>query len=141
MLSASQSTKRENERELYTECALPRICGSPQPLPPSQFEVADKPDRRRMGRPILNKTQQAYAEGNKNRQATLDALLDVLTGPSIPSDQLRESAFALVMFEGKLAAEIDRVSRSFDANAPKEREVRRTLLLGVALRALNALVK
>jgi hypothetical protein len=94
-----------------------------------------------MGRPILNKTQQAYAEGNKNRQATLDALLDVLTGPSIPSDQLRESAFALVMFEGKLAAEIDRVSRSFDANAPKEREVRRTLLLGVALRALNALVK
>jgi hypothetical protein len=94
-----------------------------------------------MGRPILNKTQQAYAEGNKNRQATLDAIADVLTGPSIPSDQLRESAIALVMFEGKLAAEIDRVSRSFDANAPKEREVRRTLLLGIALRALNELVK
>jgi hypothetical protein len=94
-----------------------------------------------MGRPILNKTQQAYVEGNKNRQATLDALLDVLTGPLIPSAQLRESAIALVMFEGKLAAEIDRVSRSFDANAPNEREVRRTLLLGIALRALNELVK
>jgi|ERR1700745_927396 hypothetical protein len=88
-----------------------------------------------------NKAQQEQAEGNKNRQATIDALLDVLTGPSIPSDQLRESAIALVMFEGNLAAEIDRVSRSFDANAPKEREVRRTLLLGIALRALNELVR
>jgi hypothetical protein len=72
----------------------------------------------------VNAAQKAHQEGNKNRQATLDALADVLTGPSIPSDQLRESAIALVMFEGKLAAEIERVSRSFDANAPKEREVR-----------------
>jgi hypothetical protein len=87
----------------------------------------------------MNKTQQAYAEGNKNRQAALDALADVLTGPLIPSDQLRESAIALVMFEGKLAAEIDRVSRSYDE--PKTREVRRTLLLGIALRALNELLK
>jgi hypothetical protein len=90
---------------------------------------------------VRNNTQQAYAEGNKNRQATLDAIADLLTGPLIPSEQLRESAIALVMFEGKLAADIDRVSCSFDANTPNEREVRRTLLLGIALRALNELVK
>jgi hypothetical protein len=90
---------------------------------------------------VRNNTQQAYAEGNKNRQATLEAIADLLTGPLIPSEQLRESAIALVMFEGKLAADIDRVSRSFDANTPNEREVRRTLLLGIALRALNELVK
>ena len=45
----------------------------------------------------------------------------------------------LVYFEPKLVAEIDRVSRSYDE--PKTREVRRTLLLGIALRALNKLVK
>jgi hypothetical protein len=90
-----------------------------------------------MGRPILNKTQQAYAEGNKNRQATLDALLDVLTGPSIPSAQLRESAMALVYFEPKILAEIDRIGRRYDE--PKTRELRVALLLGIALRALEKL--
>jgi hypothetical protein len=90
-----------------------------------------------MGRPILNKTQQAYAEGNKNRQATLDALLDVLTGPSIPSEQMRESAMALVYFEPKILAEIDRVGRSYDE--PKTRELRAALLLGIALRAMGLL--
>jgi hypothetical protein len=78
------------------------------------------------------------AEGRRSRQKTLDAILELLTGDSIPSEQMRESAIALVMFEGKLAAEIDRVSRSYDE--PKTREVRRTLLLGIALRALEKLV-
>jgi len=90
-----------------------------------------------MGRPILNKTQQAYAEGNKNRKATLDALLDVLTGPSIPSDQMRESAMALVYFEPKILAEIDRIGRRYDE--PKTRELRVALLLGIALRAMGLL--
>ena len=90
-----------------------------------------------MGRPILNKTQQAYAEGNKNRKATLDALLDVLTGPSIPFDQMRESAMALVYFEPKILAEIDRIGRRYDE--PKTRELRVALLLGIALRAMGLL--
>jgi hypothetical protein len=79
------------------------------------------------------------AEGRESRQRTIDAILELLTGDAISSEQMRESAMACVYFEPKLLAEIDRIGRSYDS--PKEREVRRTLLLGIALRALNELVK
>jgi len=89
-----------------------------------------------MGRP-RNKTQQLQDEGRESRQRTLDAILELLTGDAISSEQMRESAMTLLHFEGKLLAEIDRVSRSYDN--PQEREVRTTLLLGIALRALEKL--
>jgi hypothetical protein len=79
------------------------------------------------------------AEGRKSRQRTLDAILELLTGDSIPSEQMRESAMACAYFEPKLLAEIDRIGRSYDE--PKTREVRVALFLGIALRALNELVK
>jgi hypothetical protein len=86
---------------------------------------------------VRNKVQQLQDEARKSRQRTLDAILELLTGDAISSEQMRESAMALVYFEGKLLAEIDRVSRGYDN--PKEREVRTTLLLGIALRALEKL--
>jgi hypothetical protein len=92
---------------------------------------------RAMGRPI-SKAQQEQAEGRKSRQAVLDAILELLTSEAIPSDTVRESAMALVYFEPKMLAEIDRIGRSYDS--PKEREVRIALLLGIALRALNRLI-
>jgi hypothetical protein len=91
-----------------------------------------------MGGP-MNKEQQAQAEGRESRQRTLDAVLDLLTSNAIPSAQIRESAMTLVYFEPKLLAEIDRIGRSYDG--PKERDLRTTLLLGIALRALNELLK
>jgi hypothetical protein len=78
------------------------------------------------------------AEGRRSRQQTLDAILNLLTGDAIPSEQMRESAMALFHFEGKLLSEIDRVSRSYDN--PQEREVRVALLLGIALKALEKIV-
>jgi hypothetical protein len=90
-----------------------------------------------MGRP-LNKVQQLQEEGRVSRQRTLDAILELLTGDSVSSAQMRESAMALVYFEPKILAEIDRVSRSYDN--PKERDVRFALLLGIALRALEKVV-
>ncbi len=77
------------------------------------------------------------AEGRRSRQRTLDAILELLTSDAISSEQMRESAMALVHFEGKLLAEIDRVSRSYDN--PQERDVRVALLLGIALCALGKL--
>ena len=50
---------------------------------------------------------------------------------------MRESAMALVYFEPKILAEIDRIGRSYDE--PKTREVRVALLLGIALRAMGLL--
>jgi hypothetical protein len=78
------------------------------------------------------------AEGKRSRQQTLDAILELLTSDAIPSDQLRESAMALVYFEPKLLQEIDRVSRSY--SEPKEKDLRLALLLGIALRALEKVV-
>jgi hypothetical protein len=50
---------------------------------------------------------------------------------------MRESAMALVYFEPKILAEIDRIGRRFDE--PKTRELRVALLLGIALRAMGLL--
>jgi hypothetical protein len=75
------------------------------------------------------------AEGRRSRQKTLDAILELLTGDAISSEQIRESAMSCAYFEPKLLAELDRVSRSY--SEPKEREVRLALLLGIALRALE----
>lgn len=69
----------------------------------------------------------------------LDATLELLTSDAISSERLRESAMACAYFEPQILTEIDRVSRSYDE--PKTREVRRTLLLGIVLRALNELLK
>jgi hypothetical protein len=76
-------------------------------------------------------------EGQKSRQRTLDAILELLTGDVISSEQMRESSMALVYFEPKILAEIDRIGRSYDD--PKTRELRVTLLLGIALRAIGLL--
>jgi hypothetical protein len=89
-----------------------------------------------MGKP-RNETQQAQDEGRKSRQRTLDAILELLTGDAIPSSQMRESSMALVYFEPKILAEIDRIGRSYDS--PKERDLRVALLLGIALRAMGLL--
>jgi hypothetical protein len=78
-----------------------------------------------------------HAEGKRSRQQTLDAILELLTGDSIPSEQMREAYLAVAYFEGKLLAEIDRIGRSYDN--PQEREVRVALLLGIALRAMGLL--
>ena len=72
------------------------------------------------------------------RQRALDAILELLTSDAISSEQMRESAMALVYFEPKILTEIDRISRSYDE--PKERDLRVALLLGIALRALERLV-
>jgi hypothetical protein len=85
----------------------------------------------------VTEAQRAHIEGRESRQRAIDAILELLTGDSISSEQMRESAMALVLFEGKINAEIDRIGRSYDS--PKEREVRRTLLLGIALRAMGLL--
>jgi hypothetical protein len=97
----------------------------------------DGHDGQSVGRP-MNETQRAQSEGHESRQRTLDAILELLGGDAISFEQMRESAMALAMFEGKLLAEIDRIGRSYDS--PKEREVRTTLLLGIALRSLEKLV-
>jgi hypothetical protein len=76
-------------------------------------------------------------EGQKSRQRTLDAILELLTGDVISSEPMRESSMALVYFEPKILAEIDRIGRSYDD--PKTRELRVTLLLGIALRAIGLL--
>jgi hypothetical protein len=68
----------------------------------------------------------------------LDATLELLTSDAISSERMRESAIALVYFEPKILAEIDRIGRSYDE--PKTREVRVALLMGIALRALEKLV-
>ena len=73
-------------------------------------------------------------EGQRARQR---AILEPLTGDSISSEQMRESAMALVLFEGKINAEIDRIGSSYDE--PKTRELRVALLLGIALRAMEKL--
>jgi hypothetical protein len=86
----------------------------------------------------MNLTQRAQAEGRLARQRTLDAILDLMTGDVISSERMRESAMALIYFERKLLEEIDRVSRSYDNRL--ESDVRTTLLLGIALRALEKLV-
>ena len=44
----------------------------------------------------------------------LDAILELLTGPEISSERMRESAMTLVYFEPKILAEIDRIGRSYD---------------------------
>jgi hypothetical protein len=80
-----------------------------------------------MARP-LNKSQ---AAGRESRQRTLDAILDLMTSDAISSERMRESAMALIHFEGKLLEEIDRVSQSYDNRL--ERDVRTTLLLGNCL--------
>jgi hypothetical protein len=67
----------------------------------------------------------------------LDATLELLTSDAISSEQMRESAMALVYLEPKILAEIDRIGRSYDE--PKTREVRVALLLGIALRAMGLL--
>jgi hypothetical protein len=77
------------------------------------------------------------AEGRKSRQQTLDAVLELLTGDAISSEQLRESAMACAYFEPKLLAQIDRIGRRYDE--PKTRELRAALLLGIALRAMGLL--
>jgi hypothetical protein len=79
------------------------------------------------------------AEGRRSRQNTLDAVLELLTGDAISLEQMREAAMACAYFEPKLLAEIDRVGRSY--SDPKEAEVRLALLIGIALRALNELVR
>lgn len=89
-----------------------------------------------MARP-LNKAQKTQAEGRESRQRTLDAILDLMTSDVISSERMRESAMALIHFERKLLEEIDRVSQSYDNRL--ERDVRTTLLLGIALRALEKL--
>jgi hypothetical protein len=91
-----------------------------------------------MARP-LNKSQKAQAGGRESRQRMLDATLELLTSDAISSERMRESTMALVYLEPKLLAEIDRIGRSYDE--PKTREVRVALLLGIALRALNELLK
>src|ERR1700730_9062722 len=90
-----------------------------------------------MARP-LNKAQKTQAEGRLARQRTLDAILDLMTGDVISSERMRESAMALIHFERKLLEEIDRVALSYDNRL--ERDVRTTLLLGIALRAMEKLV-
>ncbi|HXO96823.1 MAG TPA: hypothetical protein VN857_09580 [Chthoniobacterales bacterium] len=89
-----------------------------------------------MARP-LNKAQKTQAEGRESRQRTLDAILDLMTSDVISSEQMRESAMALVYFEPKILAEIDRIGRRYDE--PKTRELRVALLLGIALRAMGLL--
>ena len=89
-----------------------------------------------MGRP-RNKTQQLQDEARESRQRTLDAILDLMTSDAISSERMRESAMALIHFERKLLEEIDRIGRSYDNGL--ERDVRTTLLLGIALRALEKL--
>jgi hypothetical protein len=91
-----------------------------------------------MGRP-RNKLQQEQDKARESRQRMLDATLELLTGDAISSERLRESAMACAYLEPKILSEIDRVSRSY--GSPKEHEVRIALLLGIALRALNELVK
>jgi hypothetical protein len=89
-----------------------------------------------MGGP-MNKTQREQEQGRESRQRTLDAILELLTGSAISSEQMRESSMTLVYFEPKLLAEIDRVARSY--SEPKERDLRIALLLGIALRAMGLL--
>jgi hypothetical protein len=91
-----------------------------------------------MGRP-RNKLQQEQDKARESRQRMLDATLELLTSDAISSERMRESTMALVYLEPKLLAEIDRIGRSYDE--PKTREVRVALLLGIALRALNELLK
>jgi hypothetical protein len=91
-----------------------------------------------MGRP-RNKLQQEQDKARESRQRMLDATLELLTSDAISSERVRESTMALVYLEPKLLAEIDRIGRSYDE--PKTREVRVALLLGIALRALNELLK
>jgi len=89
-----------------------------------------------VGKPT-NITEREQAEGRESRQRTLDAILELLTGPEISAAQMRESAMTLVYFEPKILAEIDRIGRSYDE--PKTRELRVALLLGIALRAMGLL--
>jgi hypothetical protein len=91
-----------------------------------------------MGRP-RNKLQQEQDKARESRQRILEAILELLTGDAISSERLRESAMACAYLEPKILAEIDRIGRSYDE--PKTREVRVALLLGIALRALNELLK
>ena len=84
-----------------------------------------------------NATQKAQREGRESRQRTLDAILELLTSDAITSEQMRESAMALIYFEPKILAEIDRIGRRYDE--PKTRELRVALLLGIALRAMGLL--
>src|SRR5258708_15898930 len=83
-----------------------------------------------MGR-LRNKLQQEQDQAREPRQRMLDATLELLTSDAISSEQMRESAMALVYLEPKILAEIDRIGRSYDE--PKTREVRVALLLGIAL--------
>jgi hypothetical protein len=89
-----------------------------------------------MGR-LRNKLQQEQDQARESRQRMLDATLELLTSDAISSEQMRESAMALVYLEPKILAEIDRIGRSYDE--PKTREVRVALLLGIALRAMGLL--
>ena len=98
-------------------------------LSPAHMNVMDTMDIG-VGKP-MNSSQQAQDEGRRSRQRTLEAILELLTGDAISSEQMRESAMALVYLEPKILAEIDRIGRSYDE--PKTREVRVALLLGIAL--------
>jgi hypothetical protein len=86
----------------------------------------------------MNSAQKLQSGGRASRQRTLDAILELLTSDAISSERMRESAMALIHFERKLLEEIDRVALSYDNRL--ERDVRTTLLLGIALRAMEKLV-
>ena len=61
-----------------------------------------------MGR-LRNKLQQEQDQARESRQRMLDATLELLTSDAISSEQMRESAMALVYLEPKILAEIDRI--------------------------------
>ncbi|MGA8478473.1 MAG: hypothetical protein WB696_10995 [Chthoniobacterales bacterium] len=78
----------------------------------------------------MNSSQNLQAAGRESRQCALDAILELLTGDAISSEQMRESAMTLVYFEPKILAEIDRIGRGYDER--KTRELRVALLLRAA---------
>jgi hypothetical protein len=66
-----------------------------------------------VGKP-MNSSQKLQAGGRESRQKAIDRILELLTGDAVSAAQMRESAMALVYFEPKILAEIDRIGRSYD---------------------------
>jgi hypothetical protein len=78
---------------------------------------------------------QARAEGARNRQALIDALVELITNPATDSDVLREARAAWVFFpEGRQL--VDRIEAIY-GDKP---EVLKTVLLSAILAAIDRLL-
>jgi hypothetical protein len=89
---------------------------------------------------VRNKSQQLQEEGRKSRTAAIACLASALTSPDNPIDgeQIQECRSALFYFEQDAKKLLDTICRRY--SEPRERELLRTILLGITLDCVNRLL-